>query len=133
MTDVVMLAWVAAGSALGGVARFLLGGLFHRLTGDGFPLGTLVINITGSFLLGFIYRYTGELPAVSPEVRTFLTIGLCGGYTTFSTFSYDSVRLLETGQTGKALAYVGLSVVISLGALMLGMTAGRELLALRRG
>jgi len=128
-----MIIYVALGSALGGVARFLLGGLVQRLTGGTFPLGTLIINITGSFLLGLVYRYAVDSAAITPEIRAFLAIGICGGYTTFSTFSYDSVRLLEDGETTRALAYIGLSVVLSLGAAMLGIAAGRELLLLRRG
>ena len=81
-----MLWYVAFGSALGGVTRYLLGGLIQR--GAGFPVGTLIINITGSFLVGLFYRYAAESALVSPEMRVFLTIGFCGGYTTFSTFSH---------------------------------------------
>jgi CrcB protein len=127
-----MLWYIALGSALGGVARYLLGGLIQRATEGTFPLGTLVINVTGSFLLGLLYRYAAESAAVTPEVRAMLTIGICGGYTTFSTFSYESVRLLEDGEYTRALAYVGLSVVLSVGGAILGITVGRELLALRR-
>jgi CrcB protein len=127
-----MLRSIALGSALGGVARYLLGGLIQRATEGTFPLGTLVINVTGSFLLGLLYRYAAESAAVTPEVRAMLTIGICGGYTTFSTFSYETVRLLEDGEYTRALAYVGLSVVLSVGGAILGITVGRELLALRR-
>jgi CrcB protein len=127
-----MLWYIALGSALGGVARYLLGGLIQRATEGTFPLGTLVINVTGSFLLGLLYRYAAESAAVTPEVRAMLTIGICGGYTTFSTFSYETVRLLEDGEYTRALAYVGLSVVLSVGGAILGITVGRELLALRR-
>ena len=126
-----MLLWyIALGSALGGVSRYLLQGLIQR--GVGFPLGTLVINVTGSFLLGLFVRYAAESALISPEWRAFLTIGFCGGYTTFSTFSYETVRLLEDGETARALSYVGLSVVVSTAAAFLGLTAGRELLAIRR-
>lgn len=127
-----MLWYIALGSALGGVARYLLGGLIQRATEGTFPLGTLVINVTGSFLLGLLYRYAAESAAVTPEVRAMLTIGICGGYTTFSTFSYETVRLLEDGEYTRALAYVGLSVVLSVGGAILGIAVGRELLALRR-
>jgi CrcB protein len=127
----VLLWYVALGSALGGVTRYLLGGLIQR--GPGFPVGTLIINITGSFLVGLFYRYAAESALVSPEMRVFLTIGFCGGYTTFSTFSFETVRLLEDGETARALAYVALSVLVSVAAAFLGMAAGRELLHLRRG
>jgi fluoride exporter len=128
-----MIWYIAIGSALGGVARYLLGGLIQRLSGGTFPTGTLLINVTGSFLLGFLYRYASESAAITPEVRAMLTIGFCGGYTTFSTFTYETARLLEDGETVRALAYIGLSVCLSLGAVVLGLAAGRELLILRRG
>ncbi len=127
-----MIWYIAFGSALGGVLRYLLGGLIQRTTAGTFPIGTLVINITGSFLLGLLYRYSADSAAITPEIRAMLTIGVCGGYTTFSTFSYETVRLLEDGEIGRALAYVGLSVIIAVAATMLGIVAGRELLALRR-
>ncbi|HXW97765.1 MAG TPA: fluoride efflux transporter CrcB [Gemmatimonadales bacterium] len=128
-----MIWYIAFGSALGGVARYLLGGLIQRLAGSAFPLGTLIINVTGSFLLGFLYRYSADSAVISPEIRAMLTIGVCGGYTTFSTFSWESVRLLEDGEIGKAATYLALSVGVSLGAVVLGIVAGREILTLRRG
>jgi CrcB protein len=115
------------------VLRYLLGGLIQRAAGGTFPVGTLLINITGSFLLGFLYRYSADSAAISAEVRAMLTIGLCGGYTTFSSFSYESVRLLEDGQAGRALLYMGLSVLLCLAATAAGIASGRELLVLRRG
>lgn len=128
-----MIWYIAIGSALGGVARYLLGGFIQRLSAGTFPTGTLVINLTGSFLLGLLYRYASDSAAITPEVRAMLTIGFCGGYTTFSTFTYETVRLLEDGESARAIAYVGLSVGLSLGAMVLGLAAGRELLMLRRG
>lgn len=127
-----MIWYVALGSALGGALRYLLGGLIQRAASGTFPIGTLVINLTGSFLLGLIYRYSTDSAAITPEIRAMLTIGLCGGYTTFSTFSYETVRLLEEGEFGRALTYIGLSVTLAVGATMLGIVAGRELLVLRR-
>lgn len=127
-----MLLYIALGSAVGGVLRYLIGGFVQRSSGGTFPVGTLLINITGSFLLGLIYRYAADSIAITPEVRAMLTIGLCGGYTTFSTFSYESVRLMEDGQMGRALLYVGLSVLLCLAGTVLGIVAGRELIAIRR-
>jgi len=89
--------------------------------------------VTGSFLLGLLYRYASESAAITPEVRAMLTIGFCGGYTTFSSFTYETVRLLEDGETARAVAYIVLSMCVSLGAMVLGLAAGRELLILRRG
>ena len=127
-----MIWFVALGSGLGGVARYLLGGLVQQASRGSFPVGTLVVNVSGSFLLGLLYRYAADSAAITPEVRTFLTIGFCGGYTTFSTFSYETVRLIEDGEGGRALLYVALSLLLSIGGLFLGLAAGRELLVLRR-
>lgn len=126
-----MLWYIAAGSAIGGMARYLLGGMLQRQTGATFPVGTLIINITGSFLLGLILRYAVDSPTLSAEARAFLTIGFCGGYTTFSTFSYETVALMEDGQWPRAALYVSLSVGLSLVGVFLGIAAARELLVLR--
>lgn len=126
-----MLLYVAVGSAIGGVSRYLLGGLIQRLLDTTFPAGTLLINISGSFLLGAILRYAIETPTLSPEVRAFLTIGFCGGYTTFSTFSYETVALLEDGEWTRAGLYVGASVVLSLLGVFLGFAVARETIVLR--
>jgi CrcB protein len=123
-----MLWYIAVGSAIGGVSRYLVGGLVQRLTAGTFPTGTLLINITGSFLLGAIVRYGIDTPTITPEIRAFLTVGLCGGYTTFSTFSYETVALLEDGEWSRAALYVGLSVGLSLVATFLGFVAARELI-----
>ena len=126
-----MLWYIAVGSAIGGVSRYLVGGLSQRLVGGTFPSGTLLINITGSFLLGFILRYGVETTTLTPEVRAFLTVGFCGGYTTFSTFSYETIALAEDGQWTRAALYVGLSVALSLVATFLGLVAARELIVIR--
>ncbi len=128
-----MLWYIAIGSALGGVSRYLVGGLVQRASGAGFPTGTLVVNVTGSFLLGLFLRYGLETPTLTPELRAFLTIGFCGGYTTFSTFSYEAVALLEDGQWSRAAFYMGASVLLSLVATLLGLLAARGLIAVREG
>jgi len=128
-----MIWYIAIGSAIGGVTRYLLGGWIQRLFGGSFPTGTLVINVTGSFLLGLLLRYALETPVISPEVRGFLTIGICGGYTTFSTFSYETLSLLEDAQYLRAGWYVAASVIVSLLGVFLGSLLARELLVLRRG
>jgi CrcB protein len=127
-----MIWYVAFGSAVGGVARYLLGGWIQQRTGGTFPIQTLLINITGSFLLGFLQHYALETSAISPEVRAMLTIGFCGGYTTFSTFSFETVRMLEDGDWRRAALYITLSVTLTVGAAVLGIVAARELIALKQ-
>jgi CrcB protein len=127
-----MIWWyVALGSAVGGVARLALASLVQQRVGPNFPVGTLVVNVSGSFLLGLLLRYALGTQAISPEVRALLTTGFCGGYTTFSTFTYDTMLLLEDGQTSRAGLYVLLSVVLSLAGAWLGILGGRALLAMR--
>ena len=126
-----MLWYIALGSAIGGVSRYLMGGFMQRLTAGTFPLGTLLVNVTGSFLLGLILRYGVETSTLTPEMRAFLTIGFCGGYTTFSTFSYETVALAEDGQLTRAALYIALSVGVSLIATFLGFAAARELMTVR--
>lgn len=125
--------YVAAGSAAGGALRFVLGGIIQRWTGGTFPSGTLLINITGSFLLGFLIRYALASQAITPEVRALLTTGFCGGYTTFSTFSYETAGMIENGDYHRAVLYVVLSLVVSLIGTFLGFALAREVLRLREG
>lgn len=122
---------VALGAALGGVARYYLASAIQLRAGPTFPWGTIVINVSGSFLLGLIIRYALVTPSVSTELRAFLTTGFCGGYTTFSTYSYETAALVEDGQYGRAGAYALASVVVSLVATFAGFMLARELIALR--
>lgn len=126
-----MLWYIAVGSAIGGVSRYLLGGVVQRVLDTTFPAGTLVINVTGSFVLGAIIRFAVDTPAISPEIRAFLTIGFCGGYTTFSTFSYEAAAMIEDGEWTRAAAYISASVVLSLVATFLGFAAARATLIAR--
>jgi len=123
---------VAIGAALGGLARFYLAAVIQHRAGIDFPAGTLVINITGSFLIGFFLRYALQSAVIGPEMRIFLTTGFCGGYTTFSTFSYETITLLQDGEYGRASLYVGSSVAFALAATILGIAAANWLLALRQ-
>jgi fluoride exporter len=126
-----MLWYIAVGSAIGGLSRYLVGGLSQGLAGGTFPAGTLLINVTGSFLLGFVLRYGVETTSLTPEVRAFLTVGFCGGYTTFSTFSYETVALAEDGEWTRAALYVALSVGLSLVATFVGFVVAREVIVIR--
>jgi CrcB protein len=126
-----MLLYVALGSAIGGVSRYLLGGLVQRMLDTTFPAGTLLVNVTGSFLLGAIIRYALETPSLTPEVRAFLTIGVCGGYTTFSTFSYETMALLEDGEWARAGFYITASVILSLMGTFLGLALARQVIVWR--
>jgi CrcB protein len=127
-----MIYWIAFGSALGGAARYSLGGLVQRWAPGEFPLGTLAVNVLGSLLLGFIVRYALETQAVSAEIRAFLTIGLCGGFTTFSTFSYESAAMLERGEWSRLALYAGLSLLLTIAAVLMGAAVAGQVLTLRR-
>ena len=122
-----MLFYIALGGAAGTLARYGMGGLAQRFSAL-FPFGTLTINVTGSFILGFVMRFLLATTA-SPELRASLTIGFCGGFTTFSTFSYETATLLEDGEIGRAAAYVLSSVLLSLLATFAGFAAARATLA----
>jgi CrcB protein len=116
---------VAVGGAIGSVARYLVAVGSGKMFGTNFPWGILIINITGSLLIGaFIGLFAAkwDLPQAA---RIFLTVGICGGYTTFSTFSLDSYYLIERGQLGAALAYMIGSVVLSISALVGGLYLAR--------
>ncbi len=122
---------IAVGAAAGGVSRFYLGSAIQQRLGAGFPWGTLVINVTGSLLLGFLIRYTLATPGVSTEMRALITIGFCGGYTTFSTYTYETVVMIEDGELGRASAYAVVSVLVALVATFCGFALARELIAFR--
>ena len=127
-----MVLFIALGSAAGGVARFLLGTFIQTRFGAGFPMGTLLVNISGAFLLGFIFACALATPSVSPEMRGLLTTGFCGGYTTFSTFTYETMMLLEDGEVARAAVYVVLSVAVALLGVWLGIALGRGLIGMRQ-
>ena len=122
---------VAFGAALGGVARYYLASALQQRLGATFPWGTLVVNVSGSLLLGVLIRYALATPTVSVEMRALLTTGFCGGYTTFSTYSYETATLLEDGQYGRAGVYALASVIVALGATFAGFVLARELISLR--
>ncbi len=111
---------VCAGGAVGSGLRFLVSSALLRATGPAFPWGTLVVNGLGSFAIGAVMQ--GALQGqVGPGLRVLLAAGVLGGFTTFSSFSWETLRLLQAGQSGLALANVGGNLVLSLVAVALGM------------
>ncbi len=118
---------VALGGALGSVARYLAGIAAGRLLGMSFPWGTLIINVTGSLLIGVFAGLFATRWELSQPMRIFLTVGICGGYTTFSTFALDAFYLIERGEAAAAGAYAIASVVLSVAALVAAMHLVRAL------
>ncbi len=108
--------WVTLGSALGGLARYACSGLIARTFGETFPWGTLTVNVAGSFLIGFVAAATGPDGRwlVPVEARQFLMLGFLGGYTTFSSFSLQTLALVQDGEWGLAAGNIGGSVVACL-------------------
>ncbi len=116
---------VMLGGAIGAMLRYGLGAWVQGLLGPGFPWSTFLINITGSFLIGLVLRLSLE-GALSPEWRLFLAVGVLGGYTTFSTFSWETLNLVQQGEWLKAFLYVTGSVVLGFGLVWLAYRwAGR--------
>lgn len=115
-----ILAYIALGGAIGAMARYGASGWVHAHAPATFPWGTLAVNVLGSLLLGLAVRSL-QISAVSVQVRGFVTIGLLGAFTTFSTFSFEAVALLQDGEWMRAGLYVGASVLLGLLALIVGL------------
>ena len=118
---------VATGGALGALARWGLGTWFAARLGASWPWGTLVINVSGCLAIALFFTLTGERLSPAPSWRYFFPIGFVGAYTTFSTFEYELLRLLETGDLRGALAYFALSNGLGFGAVLLGVWLARRL------
>lgn len=114
---------IALGGAVGSVSRYLLGGVVQRAAGMAFPIGTLAVNVTGSFIAGFLLRYFMNVQTHS-MLRAALVVGFCGGFTTFSAFTTETLGLFEGGEYGRAALYVAASVALSLMAVFAGFAAG---------
>jgi CrcB protein len=125
-----MLGYIALGGLLGTVARYGLQGWLQARLGEQatFPAGTVVVNILGALLLGFVMRYATGSTVVSPELRAGLTIGFCGAFTTMSTFAYESQALLGDGDYWGAALYISLSLVGCLLATYSGIALANRLL-----
>lgn len=120
-----MFLMAAAGGAIGAGGRYLAGVAAMRLLGPGFPWGTLFVNIAGCFLMGLIIELAALRWSMSNEMRTFITTGILGGFTTFSAFSLDFAVLMERKAQGLAMLYLGASVALSLLALFAGLGIAR--------
>lgn len=115
------LFWIVGfGGFLGSIARYAAGLLIPRTSTETFPMSTFLVNIFGSLLIGLFYGISAKNNWLNPEWRLFLTTGFCGGFTTFSTFSYESLGLIESGNTTTALIYIVSSFVLGLLAAWLG-------------
>ena len=117
--------YVALGGALGASGRYLLGQGASRVFGTGFPIGTLSANVIGSALMGVLFGYLSSRGSGSDTMRLFLGVGLLGGFTTFSAFSLESIMMLEQKNYGGFISYIGLSVGLSLLALIAGLWLSR--------
>ena len=120
---------IALGGAAGAVLRFLSMIALGKLAGIAFPWGTLTVNVVGSFAMGLLVVVFDNAVALPANLKLFLTIGFLGGFTTFSTFSMDTMRLIETGEIGAAFAYTLGSVILSVGGCCLGLWIARSLLS----
>lgn len=121
------LALIGIGGAAGAVARYLVGGWVATVAGESFPYGTLVVNLSGSFLLGILFAASTERALLSPDVRIPLAVGFLGAYTTFSTLMLETWRLGEDGALVGALANLGISSVLGLVAIWAGLAIGRAI------
>lgn len=116
---------VGAGGFLGAISRYLVDGWVAGVTGGGFPWGTLVVNLTGSFVLGLLFALSVERGVLSPALRAPVLIGFIGAYTTFSTLTLETWRLVEDGSYIAAVGNIGGSMALGLVAVVAGLTIGR--------
>ncbi len=121
---VLTLSVVALGGALGSVLRYGLSGAVHRLIDSEFPWGTMVVNLVGSFLIGFLWD-SFERAAFTPAMRTFIFIGVLGAFTTFSTYTLENVNLLRDGELRLALMNVAVSNAVGIALVFAGFWASR--------
>ncbi|MFC1925494.1 fluoride efflux transporter CrcB [Chloroflexota bacterium] len=119
--------FIAVAGGLGALGRYHMGGLAHRLLGEGFPYGTLAVNVTGSFLIGLVMEASLSTDLIPPAWRLAVTVGLLGAFTTFSTFSYETLGYLEDGAWIRAGLNVLANVLPAMIAVFLGVLLGRTM------
>lgn len=119
--------WICAAGAAGTGARYLLSGWALAVLGAGFPYGTLAVNVIGSFLIGFVMQVGLATPLLSPTLRMTLTTGFIGGFTTYSTFNYETIRYVQDGAWKLAVGNVLITLLICLAAGFAGIALGRSL------
>jgi CrcB protein len=118
---------VGLGGLIGSLARYGLAGMVQRFSGPAFPAGTLMVNVLGSFMVGLVMILSLERGLINAEMRLFLAVGFCGGFTTMSTFSYETIALLRDGEALLALENLTATVVVCCSAVWLGALLGRLL------
>lgn len=120
--------YIALGGVAGTLSRYGLEGWVQSRAATGFPLGTLIVNLSGSFVLGFVIRLATGAALISPDLRAGLTIGFCGAFTTMSTFSYESVALMSDGDYGRAALYMTATILGCVLAVVTGTALANKLL-----
>jgi CrcB protein len=118
---------IAAGGAIGALLRYWVANAVYILLGRGFPYGTLAVNVLGSLLMGYLYVLFLERMSAGPELRGAVLVGMLGAFTTFSTFSIETLNLIEQADYLKAVVNMGISVLACMLAVWLGVTLGRQL------
>jgi CrcB protein len=118
---------VGIGGLVGSILRYLVSILLSAYLTSSFPFATLTVNILGCFLIGLLFAFTDRGQLIAPEWRMLLTTGFCGGFTTFSTFSYESIKLIQDGEMFFAFANVAISVVVGFAATWLAIVLIRSL------
>lgn len=121
------LLFVGLGGFIGSIARFLVSKLNLHIEFFSIPMGTLTVNVLGSFIIGFLAGMADKSPLLTLEWRLFLMVGICGGFTTFSSFTNENLMLLHNGQVGTVLIYTGLSVLLGFLAVFVGYSCSNLL------
>ena len=119
--------WICAAGALGTGARYLISGWALAVLGAGFPYGTLAVNVVGSLLIGLVMQIGLATPLLSPTLRMTLTTGFIGGFTTYSTFNYETIRLVQDGAWKLAIGNVAITLATCFAAGLAGVALGRSL------
>ncbi len=127
MSDFEKIIWISLGAIVGANARYFLGTWAADRWGSSFPYGTLLINLTGSLILGIFLTFATQRGLVDPRLRLIVAVGFCGGYTTFSTYTYESISLMLAGSWLAGMLNLVGSAALGLGAVGLGIWIGRAL------